>query len=102
MGISSSLLLHYGLGVESGKIVAIEGNVERAEQHRLLFDALNNFRQPLCQRNSTAADADQGQIFDAIVLLENLMRQPDQGALDLGCGHELRFLLDLDRTAWRA
>ena len=30
------------------------------------------------------------------------MRQPDQSALHLGCRHELRFLMDLDGTAWRA
>src|SRR5208282_5696167 len=74
-------LLHHGLRAESGrrKVVATEGYVEGADQHRFFFDALNNFRQPLRQRNSTAADADQSQIFDAIVLLENIMRQPDQG-----------------------
>ena len=102
IGISISRFLHYGLGVERGKIVAIEGNVERAEQYWFLFDALNNFRQPLRQRNSAPPDADQRQIFDAIVFLENLMRQPDQSALHLGCRHELRFLVDLDRTPWRA
>src|ERR1700758_3273514 len=36
------------------------------------------------------------------MLLQNLVRQPYQGALDLRCRHELRFLLDLGETSWRA
>ena len=52
------VFLHHGLGAKGRKIVAIESNVERAEQDRFLFDALNNLRQPLRQRNSTTPDAD--------------------------------------------
>src|ERR1700693_5523054 len=36
------------------------------------------------------------------MFLQNLVPQPYQGALDLRRRHELRFLLDLGGTAWRA
>src|ERR1035437_4938683 len=58
--------LHHRLRAEGGKIVAIEGYIERPEQYRFLLDALNNFRQPLRQWNAATPDADQSQIFDTI------------------------------------
>src|SRR5580698_3346378 len=96
--------LYDGLGTASRKIVhkivSIEGNIEGAEQYRLLLDTLNNFRQPLGQGNAATPYADEGQIFDAIIFFENLMGQPDQGALYFGGRHQLRFLTNFDGTTF--
>ena len=47
--------------------------------------------EPLRQGNSAALDADQGQVFAAVALLDDLVGQAHQGALDLGGGHQPAF-----------
>ena len=85
-------LAHFGPVADGGEVVAIEGDVERADGHFGLLDAAQDLRQALRQRHAAAHDADQPEIVDAVVLLDDLVREPDDGALDFGGGHDLRFL----------
>src|SRR5580658_3356463 len=56
-GKSDFRFLHYGLRSERRKIIAIEGDVERAHGNFLLFDLLNHFAQALGDGYSATADS---------------------------------------------
>ena len=92
---------HLGTMADRGKVVAIEGDVERSDRHFGLLDAAQDLGQPLRQRYSATLDADETEVGDAIVLLDNLVRQANQGALDFGGGKDLRFLAQVRRTCRR-
>ena len=87
--------LHLRAMPDGREIVAIERNVQGADRHGGFFDASQNLCQPLRQRHTAPHDADQSKVGDAIVLFDNLMRQPDQGALDFRCRQDLRFLAEI-------
>ena len=70
------------------KIVAVKADVEHARIHRMLLDLRDQRAQPLGQRNAAALDADQPDVVAAIVLFDDLVRQPHQRALDLGGRHQ--------------
>ena len=79
------------LDVHRAQIVAIEVDVENADRHLAVFEALDLRGQPLRQRNAAAADADEGQLVQILGLLQNLVRQADQRPVDLRGAHELSF-----------
>ena len=74
------------------KIVAIKADIQHTRIHRMLLDLPNQHRQPLSQRNAAPLDPDQPHILAAIVLLHDLMRQPNQRALDLRGRHQPALL----------
>ena len=88
-------LLHFRAMADGGEIVAIERDVEGADRDCGFFDASQDLRQPLRQRHAAPHDADQSEVGDAIVFFDDLMRQPNQGALDFGCRQDLRFLAEI-------
>src|ERR1035437_5430964 len=63
----------YRANIRGCQVVAVELNIEYPGIDRALFYAADQLPQPLCQRNTAALDADQGQVFTAIALLHNLM-----------------------------
>ena len=76
---------------DGAEVVAIEIDVEDADRNLALFQRLDLGREPLRQRHAAPADADERQLIQVFRLFENLVRQPDQGAVDLRGAHELRF-----------
>ena len=84
-----------GAVANGGEIVTIKRDVERADRYFGFLDAAQNLRQPLRQRHAPAHDADQTEVGDAIILFHDLVRQPNQGALDFGSGEDLRFLAEV-------
>ncbi len=53
---------------------------------------LEDFGETLGQRHAATLDADEAEVVGAVVLLDDLMGETNDGALDLGGGHELRLL----------
>jgi hypothetical protein len=84
--------LHERLGSKRGKVVAVEGDVQCSDGNRRALHALDDFREPLGDRDTAPADSHQAQPFDASIFLDNFMRQANQRALNFGGGHQLRFL----------
>ena len=85
MSNSIVLFVHFRAMPDGREIVAIQRDVERADRDVGFFDASQDLGQPLRQRHAAAHDADQSEVGDAIVFFDDLVRQPDQGALDFGC-----------------
>src|SRR5581483_7826116 len=80
-----------GTDAGSGKIVAVELDVEHARFDRSLFDGRDELAEPLGERNSAALDADEGQVGAAVALFHDFVGQPHQRALDLGGRHQPAF-----------
>ena len=79
---------HHRTYVRRGQVVAIELDIEHAGIDGTLLDAGDQLAQPFRQRNSAALDADQGQVFAAVALLNDLVGQAHQRALNLRGGHQ--------------
>src|SRR5215471_15227692 len=79
----------------SREIIPIQRDVEGAYRDFDLLDATKNLRQPLCQRHSSALDANQSDIRDSVVLLDNFMGEPNDSPFDFRGGHDLRFLAQM-------
>ena len=56
-----------------------------------LLDSPQDLRQTLRQRDATTHDADQSEIVSAVVLLDDLVGEPNNGAIDFRGGHDLRL-----------
>jgi hypothetical protein len=61
------------------QVVAVERDVERAGRHVMAADLLDAPRQPAGERHAPAADADQRQLLDPAMALDDLVRDPGQG-----------------------
>ena len=61
------------------QIVAVERDVERAGRHVVAADLLDAPRQPARERHAAAADADERQLLDPAVALDDLVRDPGKG-----------------------
>src|SRR5581483_10297187 len=94
-GAAQFALLYHRLGADRGQVVAVEGDIQCAYRHRLPLDALDDLAQPRCQRYTPAADADENQVCGPVVLFDDFVGEPHQGALDFRRRHELRFLAQL-------
>jgi len=81
-----------GPRAESGKIVAVEGNVERADRNRRFFDSLDKLPQAFRDGHSPTPNSDQAQALEPFVFLDDFVGETDQGAFDFRGGHELRLL----------
>jgi len=84
--------LDHGPRAESGKIVAVEGNVERADRNRRFFDSLDKLPQAFRDGHSPTPNPDQAQALGTVVFLDDFVGETDQGAFDFRGGHELRLL----------
>ena len=56
------------------QVVAVERDVERAGRHLVVVDLGNRAREAAGNRNAAGPDADQGELLDAAIALENLVR----------------------------
>ena len=65
------------------QVVAIEGDVERPDRDRCTLVLLDERRQPSCERDAAAADADEDERVGAAVALDDLVRDARQRAADL-------------------
>jgi len=74
--------------IGGGEVVAIELDVEGASLDRALLDVGDEFAEALSERNSAALDADQGEVFAAVALLDDFVGKAHQGALNLRGGHQ--------------
>jgi hypothetical protein len=68
-------LLHAG-----GGVVAVEGDVDRAELHLLPAPLLDQRREPLRKRDAARVDADEREPAEVVVALDDLVRDPRQRA----------------------
>src|SRR5258708_22920718 len=84
--------LHHRFGAESGKIVAIERDVERANGYGGFFALPDDLGQALGQRYAATANSDQAKVVNAATLFEDFMRQPHQRPFHLRLGPQLHFL----------
>jgi len=74
---------HFGFRLlRPGDIELAAREVERAGRHLHAGELVQLRGQPLGQRDAARANADQGQILDAAVALENLVRDARQAARD--------------------
>lgn len=91
--------LDHGLRSDGGKIVAIEGDIERADGHVDMREALDRFGEALREWHAAATYADQREIRCAAALFHDFMGQTLEGAIDFFGGEELSFLDDAHREA---
>jgi hypothetical protein len=64
----------------------------------MFLDGADERAEALCDGHATPLDPDQADGFRAIVFFDNLMREANQGALNLGGGHDPPFLAQLGRS----
>src|SRR6185437_15467514 len=80
------------------EVVTIEADVEHAHVDGLALDGLDELADTLRERNAAALNADEADVGRAIVALDDLMRETDEGALDLRRGHEAALLAEAGRA----
>jgi len=78
-----------------GKVVAIEADVEYAGIDGRFLDGPDELGDALGEGNAAAFDADEAEVGAAVIALDDLVRQSDEGALDLGGGHEAALLAEV-------
>ena len=83
--------VHYGPRTMGAQVVAVELNVQDPSFNWALDDAAHENCQSLGQWYTAAFDADQGERFTGIGFFDDLVGQPDQGAINLGCRHQPAF-----------
>jgi hypothetical protein len=65
---------------QAGQVVAVEGDVQRADRWAGSLVLLDQHGQPSRQRDATAADANQHQVIGAAIALDDLVRDAGQRA----------------------
>src|SRR5262249_48595377 len=78
-------------GAHGGEVVAVKGDIQSTDGDRLLFNLLDQTGQTVGQRDATALDADQHQVFHAVIFFHDLMGQADEGTLNFRARHEAPF-----------
>ena len=79
-------------GSEIGRIViAVEADVQAAERNVDALDLLDLLGELLCQKVAARDDADQSEVFTALVALENLVRDAGHRSIDGGLVHDDRL-----------
>jgi hypothetical protein len=77
-----------GLLVLGGEVVTVEADVEHAGLDGGLLDGFDKLADALGERDSAALDTDEADVGGSVVALDDLVCETDEGALDLGGGHE--------------
>ena len=70
-------------------VVAVEGDVEAAQDDLGALDLAQHLGHAGGQRDTAGLQADQDHVLDAAVALDDLVRHPGQGALHVGRGENL-------------
>ena len=79
-------------GSEIGRVViAIEANIQAAERNVDTLDLLDCLGKLLCQKVAARDDADQSEVFTALVALEDLVRDAGHRSVDGGLVHDDRL-----------
>src|SRR5439155_7140685 len=60
------------------QIVAVQGDVERAGRDVVIVDVLHRAGQPAGERHAARADADQRELLDTAIALDDFVRDPGQ------------------------
>jgi len=79
----------------SREIVAVEADVENTGVDGVLLNLGDEGCEALRKGDAAALDADEAKIFAAVVLLDDLVGQADEGSFDLGGRHEAALLAEL-------
>src|SRR5271155_2649073 len=74
------------------EVIAIEADVENANVHGVLLNLPDQRAQSLGKRNAAPLHSNQPEIVTAIVLLDDLVGEPDECSLDFGGGHDAALL----------
>ena len=88
-------LIDDGARAGGGEIVAVELDIEHAGVDGLMLDVADEFGQALGERHAATLDADEAEIFCAIIFLDDFMRETNEGALDFRAGHEALLFAEL-------
>ena len=88
-----------GANIARGKIVAIEADVEDTGVDGVLLDTADQRAEALGNGDTAPLDADQADGLRAVVFLDDLMRQANQGALNLRRGHNPPLLAQSGRSS---
>ena len=70
-------------------VVAVEGDVDRAELDLLPAPLLDQRGEPLCERDAAGVDADEREPAEVVVALDDLVRDPRERALEALCPGDL-------------
>src|SRR5437868_11144343 len=89
-------LVHHWLRTSGREIVTVKINVEGAYVNGRLLNLAYESRQSLCQGNTAPLDSDKAEALDSVVFLDDLVRETNEGALDLGRRHQTRFFAQDD------
>ena len=65
------------------QIVAVHRHVERADRHLRAFHLVQRLGEPLREHGAAGRDAEHDQVVDTAVVLDDLVRDPPQRALDV-------------------
>ncbi len=102
------LPLTTGRGADRRQVVAVEGDVERADGELLALHPLDLLGQPLGQRQAAGADADQAQVADIRMALEQLAGHAPQDPFHFARVEHTALLVQADilglshfRLRWR-
>jgi hypothetical protein len=72
-----------GLLIDTREVIAVQSDVQCFHRWRGLFDLRHLSSQPLSQWDSTAPDSHQNQPFQAVVALQDFVRQAHHRAVNL-------------------
>ena len=73
------------------EIVPIKRDIQFSDRDGNALDLLNIFGQPLGERNAAGLDADETEVFGAVILLNDLVGDAHKRPLHGGLVHDLRF-----------
>src|SRR5579875_3186021 len=94
-----------GTGVDDGadvagrEVVAIEADVEGTGIDGVFFDAADQGGEALGDGDAAALDADESDGGRAVIFLDDLMSQANEGALNFGGGHNPALLAQNGRSS---
>ena len=77
--------------VTGGKVIAVEVDIENSGVDRRFLDSADEVTQALRQRYPATLDAYESQVLTAVIFLDDLVRQPNQRALDFRSRHDAGF-----------
>jgi hypothetical protein len=78
-----------------GKVVTVKADVKDAGIDGRLLDGPDELGDALGKRNAAALDANETEVGAAVIALYDFVRQSDEGALNLGGGHEAALLAEV-------
>ena len=84
--------MHHRVVTKRGKVITVQGNVKHAYRHFAVFNSVNFGGNALCQRYAACADADDNNVLNAFVFLDNFVRNADKRPSDGFAVHNNVFL----------